>query len=68
LESVATKISVPVKQLDAKIEKLMTEHQQSQQLILSLAKEYINTLPIVNISFHTSILKHVLCLDTDMIA
>ena len=68
LESIATKISVPVKQLDAKIEKLMTEHQQSQKLILSLAKEYINTLPIVNISFHTSTLKHVICLDTDMIA
>jgi alanyl-tRNA synthetase len=68
LESIAIKISVPVKQLDAKIEKLMTEHQQSQKLILSLAKEYINTLPIVNISFHTSTLKHVICLDTDMIA
>lgn len=68
LESIATKISVPVKQLDAKIEKLLTEHQQSQQLILSLAKAYINILPIVNISFHTSILKYVLCLDTDMIA
>jgi len=68
LESVATKISVPVKQLDAKIEKLMTEHQQSQKLILSLAKGYINTLPIANIWFHSSTLKHVLCLDTDMIA
>jgi alanyl-tRNA synthetase len=68
LESVAIKISVPVKQLDAKIEKLITEHQQSQQLIVSLAKAYINTLPVVNILFHTSTLKHVLCLDTDMIA
>ena len=46
LESVATKISVPVKQIDAKIEKILNEYTDLQKKFEKLARAAVHTLEL----------------------
>ncbi len=44
LEQTANKVGVPTKQLDSKIDKLLTENKNSSDILDTLAKQYVRTL------------------------
>lgn len=68
LDQIAHKVDVPVKQLDAKLEKIVLELHQANITIADIAEEYVQSLSEDNIAFDSAKIEYVICIDTDKIA
>lgn len=68
LDQIADKVDVPVKQLDAKLEKITTELHDTKILIANIAEEYVHSLVENNVAVWSDKIQHLICLDTDKIS
>ena len=68
LDQIAHRVDVPAKQLDAKLEKIISEINDTKILIANIAEEYVHGLIEKNFSFWTEKIQHIICLDTDKIS
>jgi alanyl-tRNA synthetase len=70
LDQIADKVGVPTKQLESKIDKLLTENKNSSDMLDALAKQYVRTLWTGEsmASFHDQSLNIILPIDTNPLA